>query len=464
MGNTAPGSGSWFFTEETSLALLRLLDARSLGLTLGEELAGIISLGSDVPNVAIVRRGEPVTVPFGATTNLSLEFQAVAVGADARSGRFLGGISLPLECVARRCGGSLYHMWFPLDLAHQPAQQPHVVSPHGTGQLFDQFDRSLRNAARDPRSPLVCLSLCQIDSPEAARERYELNAEPAEKAARFDSLLQSHGQHSRLLQALYRQCRSGRSAGHPGPEVDSSPAQVAPQLRDALMDSWACVERRGILQHDSLRDLPGPPEVRHPDGFSRRPGDIARRSADAAMSGLNNSAGAGQFDEAARLRHDIETTTKEANMRINQASDAIRTLKERLSSKQSEHEKMRRETARLRRDAEALENENEQFRLQLERRAREGGMKEDRNEELRRLMREAEVLKEQKDALVLILEDLYGAVGTSSRPVREEAKASGGSAEDAGQVPGTVEPLETWTNMLPRPSELFATGVLEDGT
>lgn len=431
MGNTAPGSGSWFFTEETTLVLLRLLDARCIGLTVGEELAGIISLGSDVLNVAIVRRGEPVTVPVGATNTLSLEFQAVAVGAEVGSGRFLGRVSLPLECIARRCGGSLYHMWFPLDPVHQPAQQPHVVGPHGTGQLFDQFDRLLRNAARDPRLPLVCLSLCQVDSPEAARERYELNAEPVEKAARFDSLLQSHGQHSRLLQALYRQCRAGRSAGHPGPEVDSSATQVAPQLRDALIDSWACVERR---------------------------------SADAAMSGLNNSPGAGQFEEAARLRHDIETTTKEANMRINQASDAIRTLKERLSSKQSEHERMRRETARLRRDAEALENENEQFRLQLERRAREGGTKEDRDEELRRLMREAEVLKEQKDALVLILEDLYGAVGTSSRPVREEAKASGGSAEDAGQVPGTVEPLETWTNMLPRPSELFASGVLEDGT
>merc|ERR1712151_1323898 len=112
--------------------------------------------------------------------------------------------------------------------------------------------------------------------------------------------------------------------------------------------------------------------------------------------------------EVTRLKQEITSTTQEANARIQQASDAIRTLKERLGSKHLEHDKLRSDTARLKREAQALEQENEQLRkcgVTLT------GTREDRDVEVKRLQRDVEVLTEQKEALVLILQDLYGAVG-----------------------------------------------------
>mmetsp|Transcript_94969 Transcript_94969/g.188116 ORF Transcript_94969/g.188116 Transcript_94969/m.188116 type:complete len:431 (+) Transcript_94969:115-1407(+) len=428
MGNsTTSSSGGWFFNEESTPVLLRLLDARSLEISPSEELIGIVGLGADLQSVATVKRGEPVTVSVGVGTTLSIDFEAQPLGRTSTGGnRYLGNVSLPLECVARRCGGSLYHMWFPLEKEPPAALTPQSgsgsVTPQSGSQLFEQFDRSLRSAARDPRLPVVCLSLCQASSPQAARDRYELHTDPPEKALRFDSLLQSHAQHSRLLQALYRQCRAvTRSQEGDGQSLSRT------DLNDSW--SWASLER-------------------------------SRRSRDMPVGSLSSDPG--QPEEVSRLRRDIDTTTREANARINQASDAIRTLRERLSAKQAEHEQMRRETARQRQDAEALETQNEQFRLQLIRSAREGGG-EDRAEELRRLRREAEVLKEQKDALVLILEDLYGAVGSNGGAEQEAPQNQEPPPVDDEATPNTVEPLsETWTNMLPRPSELFGPAVLEE--
>lgn len=348
---------------------------------------------------------------------------------------------MPLEHIARRCGGSLYHTWLPLDVAQQPSRGTPLGSPGTDSNSYELFDKALRNAARDPRLPLVCISLCQADMPRAESERYDLKADPTERSLRFCSLLQSHAQHSRLLQALYRQCRAGRQAAS---EAERQP-QMLPQLRDALVDSWASVAR-----HDAGGlEFAGPPEALHSAG--------ARRAGETPVASGQLDVGTGQLEEeASRLRQQIEGTTREANSRINQASEAIRTLKEWLAAKQAEHERLRRESLRARRDGDALENENEQLRLQLERRAREHGSPDEKREELRRLRRDAEVLGEQKEALVLILEDLYGAVGQEAAAPQEPEPPR------AEEAPAAEEPQETWTNMLPRPSELFASGVLDE--
>jgi len=460
MGNSAGSASGWFFSEEVTLVLLRLHDVRCVGLSLGEEVSGVINSGADSPNLFCVRRSAPVSVPVGAGTTLTVEFQAVPTGNEVGGGRVLGSVVLPLEHIARRCCGSLYHMWLPLDGAQSSNRgggssmttQPSLGSDAHT---LDNFDRALRSAARDPRFPLVCLSLCQADSSQAEKERYELNAEAADKALRFYSLLQSHAQHSRLLQALYRQSRSGRAVAA---ETDNR-SQMLPQLRDALVDSWASLAQARSFQftrNDSLGpELSGASEVTN------------SRSLDTSVGAGLIEVAAGPVEDASRLRLDIETTTREANARINQASDAIRTLKERLSAKQAEHERLRKETVRIRRDADALENENEQLRLCLERRAREQGCPGDREEEMRRLRREAEVLGEQKDALVLILEDLYGAVGRETGAVASAGVPPAPGAAAPREPPGSLLPppepaMETFTHLLPRPSELFASGALDD--
>merc|ERR1712232_61645 len=170
-------------------------------------------------------------------------------------------------------------------------------------------------------------------------------------------------------------------------------------------------------------------------------------------------------------------TTTEANTRINQASDAIRTLKERLSTRQTEHERLRQETAQLRREASAVELENQRLRSQLEQ-SDPGGIVgslsvgSDREEEATRLRREVEMLTEQKEALVLILEDLYGvvrkddgkksSVGTSGTGIGGALEHSASIGDASMGIESAKPEQETWTNMLPRPSELFACGPLSN--
>ncbi|CAK0812406.1 unnamed protein product, partial [Prorocentrum cordatum] len=168
----------------------RLHDYRSMGLPPDEELVGSICLGSRLEEVARARRGVPAQLSVSAGVNLCLEFQA------SGSGQHLGDVRLPLEHIARRCGGSLYHMWLPLNNTHigpawssTSSSRPGSALPEGTGladsegYTLEHFDRALRSAARDARLPMVCLSLCRADLPEAETERYERGSADVQQKA-----------------------------------------------------------------------------------------------------------------------------------------------------------------------------------------------------------------------------------------------------------------------------------------
>jgi len=84
-----------------------------------------------------------------------------------------------------------------------------------------------------------------------------------------------------------------------------------------------------------------------------------------------------------------------------------------------------------------------------------------REQEVERLKREADVLKEQKEALVAILEDLYGASKKGNTKEEEAGAAIAASTNPAGASYIGDSKDEGFTRMLPRPSEMFASGVLE---
>lgn len=435
MGNAA-GGASWFaFTEETTLVLLRLHDARQIDLSSGEAICGIVSLGADEPEAALVRPDCPAQFAVDAGSSVSISFRAVRAGCSVHHGRLLGDVSLPLEHIAKKCGGSLYHMWLPV-------QPDHGNGAQSSGEAaYEHFAKALRNAAKDPRLPMVSLSLCRADVPGADLEFYESSATSADKAAHFYSLLQSHAQHARLVQALYRQNRlqqQGRGNAC---------------SQDPLADSFAV----------------------HP-GFKFGPQRRSRNDSGLEFD-LGGIAEDGRFEpeDPDRLRKEMDDMTSEANARINQASDAIRTLKERLSAKQAENNHLKQETSQFRREATEQEIENERLSLMLERRERDKGDNADREAESKRLKREVEVLKEQKEALLLILNDLYGAVGspppkaaTEATAVPSAAASTGtplpysGSGSYSSPEKSHSSEQEGWTNMLPRPSEIFASGVLDD--
>jgi len=448
MGNSGiVGSGWLYSSDEKTPVVLKLNEARNMQLRPGEQLHGIVTLNPDALEVGCVRRDMPISFAVGADSVISVKFCPTSCASDEILAPAIGEVILPLEHLARRCGRSLYHTWFPLcEISQQPTPlrtgEVRRLYPDGSGdcRTAEAFERAMRNAARDPRWPMVCLSLSPAESAEAASERYELGVPMTDKALRFAGLLQSQAQHARLVQALYKQSRTQSTK----PELGKPERGKGPQSRE---DSWAAP---ACLRQDSYDfGLPGP--------------------ADATNGPVNTVMG--HNEEVSKLRHEIESTTAEANLRINQASDAIRTLKERLNGRQVENERLRRERARFRHEADALEVENERLALQIERRARErdGALPDDREEEARRLQREADVLREQKEALVLILEDLYGAVGQNdtSQQVSRGTPACDDAAQpaDPGIVGATVAREEQggWKNMLPRPSELFASGVLEAG-
>lgn len=467
MGQTA---GGLFFNyrEDATPVVLRLHDARSLGLLQGEDLLGVVSLSADEPEAARVRRGLHARISVASGTTLAVVFRVGPKGVEA-GGRVVGEIRLPLAHIAKRCGGSLYHTWLPicapwssgpttplLPPANDRAVQLQQAAPDAAGN--EQFDRAFRNASRDPHWPVVCVSLCRADSPQAVAEHYSSYADPALKLFHFVSLWQSQQQHARLVQALYRHCRSLQQPTRAELDKTHQPVLV-PQHRDPLAESWAPTAR--------TRQEVGPGEDTMGQTFNATiPHEALPRS-------FSNHADTGMSlcEEAARLQDDIEKTTVEANSRINLASETIRTLKERVAAREAEHGRLRRDILRLHHEAADAERENELAERELERLRARGtpSAEAQREAEVSRLNLESDTLKQQNKALVVILEDIYAAhPGGQAPESRTAAQATLCAAspgvdtlmpEDPLPVP---EQAETWTNLLPRPSVLYASSDLEE--
>uniref|UniRef100_A0A7S1A7R2 Uncharacterized protein n=1 Tax=Noctiluca scintillans TaxID=2966 RepID=A0A7S1A7R2_NOCSC len=457
MGNA--GSGSWFtYGDDTIPVVLRVMDVQGLPFR-GGELHGIIGLGPGMADAARVAIDHPAYFSVRANQTLTIDFQTVVRNPkDMKGDTPVGDVHLQLEHITRRCGRSLYQTWFPISAPQQWAQPGSRPPPRP--ESLEHFDRVLRNASRDPRRPMVCLSLCQTGTQEEACEFYEHDVHHEDKSVRFDGLLQSQLQHARMVQALYRMSRATQQEHRP---IDSDPRVVR-------MGSWtgdddpAGSPPRGRLHAD--RDYMM--NSTSSNGVMMMGGYSADGCESTDYRGGNRGPGVSEFSEDAddiiQLQQDIESTTAEANIRINKASDTIRTLKERVARQHEDQERLRQGTLAYRQEADTLELDNERISLQLERRARSGiaAPSSDRGEEIKRLRRDAEVLKEQKDALVLILEDLYGSVGKTPPVAGDEGTTDQGEEPLAliGVVRNPPEPPgATWENMLPRPSELF--GVLE---
>lgn len=447
---------------------LALEDARYIALLPGEELEAVVHVSLSDPGSSRLTKRSPATVSVGPETVLFVEFQTVVSGL-LETARCVGGVSLPLDHIVRHCGGSLNHIWQPL--------QPSSLAHRGGGSETDALDieqhvqlfqEGIRMATRDLRKPIVCLSLCRGSS----IQRYEnfMTATEAEKAANFISVQQSHVQQARMLQALYRQVRNNQAAAQSN--------QQLPDMREGLSDSWS---------HSSFSCKPKRHDHIDMDSSQNQNADVAESEQHRALE-----------ERLHILRQDIAATTEDANARINQATKSIQTLEEKQTMKQVDLLQKRKEVARLWHDAEAVELENQKLELQLQRRSLTGSPAPDsmQQEEIEKLRKEQEDLTTQKEALLLILKDFYGAMG--KEPPSLEYMISKNSQSEASyahsspsQATKPATPLEApvlqedpapshggytatpeasashneaeagWSNMLPRPSELLSTGLLQ---
>lgn len=321
---------------------------------------------------------------------------------------------------------------------------------------------------------MVCLSLFQAGSLEAGEEVYDLaDLDNQTCVRRFSGLMQSHVQHARMLNALYRQARRAKASRKHGAMEDSFagyPSGHTPLAEDSLV--MAPDLRISGAASSPRRKRSSAASMNMSNSFD--------------MSGTMNMSQRSSPGDISRLQQEIATTTSEANARIEQAAQAITTLQERVQRKKDDNEIMRKEIADMEHEAEELELNNERQKLQNERRGREraasAGIKPGQEvEEVARLKQEVQYLTEQKAALMLILEDLYGATGQKKdaqegpdepaptllvEPQHEPQPVAALPSSPSGArllaAPPPEEPDKGWTNMLPRPSELLREIEAED--
>lgn len=482
MGAAGSGTlpGGWLLSGSNAAQVsLALEDARYIALLPGEELEALVHVSLSDPGSSRLTRRGPATVSVGPETVLFIEFQTVVSGLQ-ETARCVGEVSLPLDYIVRHCGGSLNHIWQPLQpssFAHRLGGETDVPDIEQHVQLFQE---GIRTATRDLRKPMVSLSLFRGSSI-PSHENF-MTASNSEKAANFISLQQSHVQQARMLQALYRQVRNNQAAAQSN--------QQLPEMREGLSDSWSHTSFSGKSRRNDRMD-----------SFATDPSQ--NQNADLVESDHRNR---DLEDRLNILRQDIAATTEDANARINQATKSIQTLEEKQTLKQVDLLQKRKEVARLWHDAEAVELENQKLELQLQRRSLTGSPVPDslQQQEMEKLGKEQGDLTTQKEALLLILKDFYGAMGKeppsleyminkhsrsessyaqnapvqptqhatpSEAPVPQEdapashggyAIAPGASASRHDEQAGAGGLEQTgWSNMLPRPSELLSTGLLQ---
>mmetsp|Transcript_42552 Transcript_42552/g.97552 ORF Transcript_42552/g.97552 Transcript_42552/m.97552 type:complete len:432 (-) Transcript_42552:104-1399(-) len=399
---------------------LRLVDHRNVTLPGGLELTAYVPYGSNgriaccskgsIPACFQARPGTPVMIEFHATRGAS-ERQKVSE------------VRLPLEHIAAKCGRGLYRTWFPLSMPRGEVADGSAAS----------FERAIQVCSKEVKAPMVCLSLCQEQAGEGGDGEYTRAASDAEKAGRFDGLLLSHTQHVRMVMSLYNLSREEQ--------------QVRARNRNRLDDSRMVPEGLG-------RPRPDEDDMLANSKSSWAHSDI---SDDRAAEGLR------------RLQLEVEATTGDANKRINDVSARIRTLKERVNKQLLDNSNLKRQTAEMNEEAEALELENERLALQLERRAKVSAQSDEKRAQLEAMRKDVAILRDQKDSLVLILEDLYSSASKSDASSKAGAAQSdpytaSGSDALSATTPVAIMPSATstrpkdegFTNMLPRPSELFS--------
>ncbi|CAK9081836.1 Pentatricopeptide repeat-containing protein [Durusdinium trenchii] len=278
---TSITSGGWFFAEAVDVVLV-LNDARNIALLEREELSALVHLNPDDSGRFILTRESPASLSLTSTKIVVIEFQGIIQGQQD-SARCLGEVILPVHHIARQCAGSLYQVWLPL----QPASALLREDDH-----IDHFEKALLKSARDPRRPMVCLSLYAGSIPQASRN-YLFDASEKEKAARVLGLMQSYSQHARMLQALYREVRSSQASA----QLDTS----------GLADSWP--SRR--------------PEMGSP---------VAEFSPEASRDA--DKADASPTDVRAAVREEIRETQAEADERLRKADKTIQALRGMINDKQ----------------------------------------------------------------------------------------------------------------------------------
>jgi len=294
-------------------------------------------------------------------------------GSPSNSDRPVGQLSIPVREMLDMCGPGLYQTWFLLD-------SPNPYGGMQRSHIVERFRRAMHGVSMEIHSSRICLTLL-----ESSTEPADWPKEERDRVAYYETVLVSHQQHVQITQSYFDYVE--RAERNPGERTSSKKSSTA------SAPAPAPPVEANALKHELSRLL------------------IQQRE-----------------EEVGQLQRELDQITEEANKRIEKGNSAIKELKADLKHlRDVEAAQLQHEHAETEQRVRDLRQENEDLRKRVESSEDDAANNE---EELQKLQQEVAVLTNQKDALMKMVQEIYGnpqgALGSGdvSNPQASAARAA----------------------------------------
>mmetsp|Transcript_66979 Transcript_66979/g.207097 ORF Transcript_66979/g.207097 Transcript_66979/m.207097 type:complete len:398 (-) Transcript_66979:49-1242(-) len=308
----------------------------------------------------------PARLMAGIDSVLSVRIFLHNRGFPSTTDRPVGQLSLPVREMLDTCGPGLYQTWFLLD----------APTPYGGMQrshTVERFLRALHGVSMELHASRICLSL--LDS---STDPAEWPKDDKDRITYFEPVLISHQQHVQITQAYFDYIERAES---------SSAARTA--SKKGGVNAQAPVE------------------------------------ASALKAELERLQQQQREEEVTLLQRELDQITEEANRRIEKGNGVIVKLKADLKHlRDVEAAQLQCEHAEAEQRVQTLRQEGQELRQRLENSQDDAAADAD----LQNLQQEVLVLTNQKDALMKMVQDIYGTAQAAAAGGESNAKAAAARA------------------------------------
>eukprot|EP00928_Gymnodinium_smaydae_P042451 TRINITY_DN28588_c0_g1_i1.p1 TRINITY_DN28588_c0_g1~~TRINITY_DN28588_c0_g1_i1.p1 ORF type:complete len:450 (+),score=90.93 TRINITY_DN28588_c0_g1_i1:81-1352(+) len=312
---------------------------------------------------------------------------------NAGGDRLIGLLRLPLAEAVRHCGPAIFETWFRLE---EPPPNNGPVLPLERDRAREAFRHALFDVSLQVRAPRVCLTLHR-----ASVDPSTWGENEASKAAYFAPLQASHNQLTEMTAVYFDQ-----------------------------------TEQSGSDLNRSTRGL----------GALRNDADNSLQSVDAEQvrAGFVGGGLRAREERTANLEDELARVTGDANKKIEAGNESILRLKAEVKQLGDANAVLRGELDGAKRRAQ----DARQRVVELRSRVAQAKKPPEPSPELSKLRQEVLVLTRQKDALMGMVQDVYGNAKALPRSASKESAAAPGGVE------GSQRPAADGM-LLPDPRELF---------
>lgn len=330
-------------------------------------------------------------------------------GAPSCNDRCVGQLAVPVQEVVSMCGPGIYQTWFLLDSTASYNAVPR-------SRLAERFRQALHGVSQELRAPRVCLTLLESDADPAFWATDE-----AAQITYYDALLVAHAQHLQATRGYFDLTGSG--------DDPLSPQLNRPVGRRCTEGARAGDPAHSARLHAELERL-----------------QKRQREEEATA-------------QIAQLQAELDQVTDEANRRIEKGNEAILKLKAQLKDlRDVDAPNLISDRSKVEQQLEAARRRNGELTNKVN--APQTSPDDADFEDLAQLRQEILVLTNQKEALMKMVQDVYGAEAQAKADAAADARKGGTpkSAAGAGAVgfPDMREDSDLGIqNLLPDPHEIL---------